>query len=427
LVTTWFWIYDDKAGNTRPVRLIDLESVYLPDGEYGNDILAAFDADGDGQLSAQELILNSADKTDFIALKLEALGLGNPRIKGIIQPYSINHGVADGEHAINDCRTCHSATSQIAQPIRLADIQPGDVIPEFAQDTNVSMNGTLFQDESGTLYYQFDTDAEDLHIFGFSREKWVDWVGGLFVLGVLAGVSGHGVLRIIQSRKNKHNHVGTKRIYMYEAYERFWHWLQTTLIVILLITGLFIHRPDLFGVSFRGLVVVHNVSAAILALNAVLSLFYHLVSGKVRQFIPHPYGFFDDAIRQTKYYIRGIFKQEPHPFEKTPDKKMNPLQQITYLGILNVLLPLQGLTGILMWGAQRWPRIASLLGGLEGLATFHTLIAWIFAAFIIGHVYLTTTGGKKPLDSITAMVTGWEEVEIRQAHDEKRQSREKKK
>jgi thiosulfate reductase cytochrome b subunit len=202
--------------------------------------------------------------------------------------------------------------------------------------------------------------------------------------------------------------------------------LQTTLIVLLLLTGLFIHRPDLFGITFRGLVVVHNVSAAILALNAVLSLFYHLVSGKVRQFIPHPYGFFDDAISQAKYYLRGIFKREPHPFEKTPEKKMNPLQQITYLGILNVLLPLQGLTGILMWGAQRWPAVAALLGGLEGLAAFHTLVAWIFAAFIIGHVYLTTTGGNKPLDSITAMVTGWEEVEIHHVKDKKLSSRKKK-
>ena len=45
------------------------------------------------------------------------------------------------------------------------------------------------------------------------------------------------------------------------------------------------------------------------------------------------------------------------------------------------------------------------------LAPFHTLIAWTFAAFIIGHVYLTTTG-HEPLEGIKGMVTGWEEVEI---------------
>jgi len=64
-----------------------------------------------------------------------------------------------------------------------------------------------------------------------------------------------------------------------------------------------------------------------------------------------------------------------------------------------------------MWGVQKWPALAGKLGGLPFLAPFHTLIAWLFAAFIVGHVYLTTTGGPRPLDSIKAMVTGWEEVE----------------
>ena len=41
---------------------------------------------------------------------------------------------------------------------------------------------------------------------------------------------------------------------------------------------------------------VHNILAVILVINALLSLFYHLASGEIKQFIPRPYGFFDDAI-----------------------------------------------------------------------------------------------------------------------------------
>ena len=134
------------------------------------------------------------------------------------------------------------------------------------------------------------------------------------------------------------------KVYMYDSYERLWHWLQTAAIVILLFTGLVIHRPDLFGAfSFRNMVYVHNIIWMLLAINAALSLFYHLASGRIKQFIPRPYGFFDEAIIQAKYYIKGIFKHEPHPFEKTPEKKMNPLQQVTYFGILNVLLPSAGI------------------------------------------------------------------------------------
>ena len=156
--------------------------------------------------------------------------------------------------------------------------------------------------------------------------------------------------------------------------------------------------------------------ASILAINASLSLFYHLASGQIRQYIPRPAGFFDQAIEQALFYLRGIFKGEAHPFEKTPEKKLNPLQQVTYFGLLNVLLPLQGLTGMLMWGAQRWPDLAEKLGGLTFLAPLHTIVAWLFAAFIVMHVYLTTTG-HKPLTDIQAMITGWEDVEMHENHE----------
>ena len=148
-----------------------------------------------------------------------------------------------------------------------------------------------------------------------------------------------------------------------------------------------------------------------MGLNAVFSLFYHLASGEIRQYLPEPRGFFNQSITQALYYVQGIFKGAEHPIEKTQDKKLNPLQQMTYFAILNVLLPLQGITGILIWGAQRWPKIAASLGGLPFLAPFHTLIAWLFATFVVMHVYLTTTG-HTPMAGIKAMMMGWEDIEI---------------
>jgi thiosulfate reductase cytochrome b subunit len=142
-----------------------------------------------------------------------------------------------------------------------------------------------------------------------------------------------------------------------------------------------------------------------------------LTTGKIHQYIPRPRGFIDDGILQAKYYISGIFKNEPHPFEKKPEQKLNPLQQVTYFGLLNVLLPLLGLTGILMWSVQIWPQITNWFGGLPVLAPIHSLLAWLFAAFIVGHVYLTTTGAT-PLESMRGMVTGWEEIEVHQNGDQ---------
>lgn len=411
LISSWYWIYDDANGNTYPVRLLDLKAAYFENGAYAPEIMAAFDTDGDGQLAATELTIDSATKQSVVAGRLAALGLQKPRIAGQVQPYSINHDVVRGEWATSDCRACHHDDSRLSQPIQLASHTPGGVIPTFVGTTNVVASGAMTITQ-GTLFYQPQPTADGIYLFGHNRVGWVDWFGALAFLGTLLGVGGHGALRFLSSLRRPQHQPAVERVYMYQAYERFWHWLQTVTIILLLLTGLIIHRPDLFGLfAFRYMVTVHNVLAAILVINAGLSLFWHVVGGEIRQYIPRPYGFFDQAIVQTTYYLRGIFRDDPHPFAKTRDHHLNPLQQITYFGILNVLLPLQVVTGALMWGVQQWPRYAQALGGLPFLAPFHTLVAWLFATFIVGHVYLTTTG-HEPLAGIRSMITGWDEVEI---------------
>jgi thiosulfate reductase cytochrome b subunit len=410
LITSFYWVYDDDNGNKRPLRLIDLEAVYLENGNYAADIVSTFDADGDGQLSNDELAIDTEAKLILVRDKIAALGLANPRIEAITQPYSINHNVAQGKDAVNSCKACHNAESSLSQPIKLADFAPA--MPYFDLDNNVNGSGDFILAEDGALYYQPMPERDNLYIFGSSRVSWVDWLGALMFVGSLLGVFGHGTMRYLASRKQAKGPLRTERIYMYEPYRRFWHWLQTATILILLFTGLIIHRPDLFGAfSFRGMVTVHNVTAILLGINAALALFYHIATDRLKEFIPRPYGFFDDAILQAKYYISGIFKGEPHPFEKRPDSRMNPIQKTTYFMILNVLLPLQGLTGILMWAVQKYPQVANLFGGLPVLAPAHSLIAWTFATFILVHVYMTTTGAT-PVEAMRAMVTGYEEVEV---------------
>jgi Ni/Fe-hydrogenase b-type cytochrome subunit len=413
LITTYYWVYDDGSGNKRPVRLIDLETAYFENGAYTSDIVSAFDANADGSLSNDELVIDSSTKEEAVKTKLVSLGLNNPRIEGLTQPYSINHNVARGEYAVNDCKVCHDDASRVAQPIKLANYSPNGVLPVFDTANNVNASG-----EIATA----DVPAKDkMYVFGSSRVNWIDWFGALLFVGSLLGVVGHGTLRVVSSRRQPKGGARTERIYMYESYRRFWHWLQTISIVILLFTGLIIHRPELFGAfSFRGVVTVHNVIAVILVVNALLSIFYHIATERMQEYIPRPYGFFDDAIVQAKYYISGIFKGEGHPFEKTPNSRMNPIQKATYFGILIVLLPLQMLTGALMWSVQEFPALANWFGGLSFLAPFHSLIAWTFATFIIVHVYMTTTGAT-PFEATRAMITGYEEVEVHEHEEEMKQ------
>ncbi len=416
LITSWYWVYDDANGNTRPVRLIDLQRAYLQNGAYAPDIVSVFDQDGNNRLDTAELRLDNEAKTALVQSKLQALGLSNPRIVGQVQPYSINHNVVEGKQAIRECQACHANQSRVSMPMQLASYAPGGVIPQFATATNVQPAGAVTQTADGALVFETKDALEGVYVFGHSRVNWIDWLGAAMFLGTLAGVSGHGAMRYISYMRRPKHPLKTQRVHIYEAYERFWHWLQTASIIILLFTGLVIHHPDVLGVfSFAHMVTIHNVVAVILGINAALSLFWHLTTGEIRQYIPRPRGFIDDAIVQAKFYISGIFKGEPHPFEKRRDRKLNPLQGLTYFGLLNVLLPLQGLTGILMWGVQKWPAVSDMLGGLTILAPVHSLLAWLFATFIVGHVYLTTTGAT-PLEATRAMITGWEEIEVHEPH-----------
>jgi len=410
LITTFYWVYDDARSGKRPVRLADLRAAYLDGQAHAADIVAAFDSNRDGVVAADELRIDSPQKEAAVKARLSALGLKNVRMEGQVQPFSINHNVTRGKFALNDCAACHRNGSRVDQGMQLAGFAP--VTPGFDTANNVSASGDVVRRSDGSLHYRPAPVRDAVYVFGASRIGLVDAFGALAFVGTLLGVSGHGLMRYLAWRRRPHVPLQTRPVQMYDAYRRFWHWLQAISVLALLFTGLVIHRPDIFGaISFPATVTLHNVLAAILVINAALSLFYHLATERMREYIPRPYGFIDDSMRQTKYYVSGIFKGEPHPFEKRPDDRMNPIQKLTYFGILNVLLPLQIVTGALMWGMQRWPEAAAALGGLPLLGPAHSLLAWLFGCFIVGHVYLTTTG-PTPLEGIRAMVTGTEEVEV---------------
>jgi thiosulfate reductase cytochrome b subunit len=193
----------------------------------------------------------------------------------------------------------------------------------------------------------------------------------------------------------------------YSLHERIWHWLQAAAIFLLIFTGMAIHYPDRFGVfgSMATALRLHWWLGFALLANAFLGIFYHLTAEKYHHFLPSMDDFTEAAIRQARFYFYGIFKGEPHPLDADPRRKLNPLQKITYLALLNILLPFQIVTGVLMWGADRWPSAFDKVGGLWVLGPAHTLGAYLFVSFLIGHLYLATTG-TTPLSLLRAIITG---------------------
>jgi len=90
--------------------------------------------------------------------------------------------------------------------------------------------------------------------------------------------------------------------------------------------------------------------------------------------------------------------------------KFNPLQRMIYLGLKLLVIPIQVLTGI-AYMLYIYPDNPIHTNGLTNVALIHTLGAFVLLAFVIAHVYLTTTGDT-PLSSIKAMITGWEVVDV---------------
>ncbi|RUM39310.1 MAG: hypothetical protein DSY58_00650 [Desulfobulbus sp.] len=87
---------------------------------------------------------------------------------------------------------------------------------------------------------------------------------------------------------------------------------------------------------------------------------------------------------------------------------VNPLQRITYFSLKIFLFPLQIITGLLYMNYNVLDGKVSL----ETVAMLHTAGAFAFLAFLIVHIYLATTG-ETVVSHFKAMITGWEEVEVK--------------
>jgi len=112
--------------------------------------------------------------------------------------------------------------------------------------------------------------------------------------------------------------------------------------------------------------------------------------------------------RQTQYYLYGIFKGEPHPTHATAELKFNPLQQITYLSIMYGLVPLIIGTGWLLLFPDEAPDKILGAGGIWPVAFGHTILGFFGALFMVGHIYLGTTG-HTPGANFRGMWNGWHE------------------
>lgn len=168
---------------------------------------------------------------------------------------------------------------------------------------------------------------------------------------------------------------------------RILHELIMVSIIILVITGFYIHRPFIGGAGFlmtltRG---VHFFFAGILIISFIARVVVLFV-GKDRDwrsFIPTASDF--KLLPSTFNYYAYIGK------EPVITKKYNPLQMITYC-LAFVLILFQILSGLALLfpetAALSWFNYGFLNNEIESRIA-HFIVTWLFVIFLMIHVYLT--------------------------------------
>ena len=194
-------------------------------------------------------------------------------------------------------------------------------------------------------------------------------------------------------------------IYLYSRYERFWHWLQTAIIIILLVTGFESHGTfSLLG--FRSAVDTHNFVGLSWLILFAFFIFWLFTTGEYKQYIPTT----RKMLAVVRYYSYGIFRGESHPVPKRKEAKHNPLQRLVYLSLAALLLPIQMATGFLYWGYNSWQAWGLEWLSLSVIAFIHMAGAFAILSFLVVHIYMITTG-HTIFTHTRAMITGWEQVQ----------------
>ena len=295
------------------------------------------------------------------------------------------HNIPSGKKGVVACVKCHQRDTVLSEK----KAPPVDLFTYIAQTSFI--NSELFQKFS--------------YVIGAHRIPALDTLLILVVLGTFGLPLLHGGIRILTRRKGP-IHVSDEKIYLHPVFERIWHWFQAVCIIMLIITGIMIHWPERFPNWFQWGIGVHNWFGWAAVISFVAWIIYVIFSGRISHYFPKKGEIPGGMIKQAKFYGYGIFKHEPHPYAPSEDNKFNPLQKIAYLQFQLLFLPLLLVSGLLYMYPDCFSGIVAAIGGLKVVAIIHLILGALFAAFLIAHMYLATTG-ETVSENFKAMIFGY--------------------
>jgi thiosulfate reductase cytochrome b subunit len=199
-------------------------------------------------------------------------------------------------------------------------------------------------------------------------------------------------------------------VMIYSRYERFWHWSQALLIFTLFFTGLGLHGTHSL-LTFHTAVQVHTFAAIALVVLWVFTTFWNFTTGQWKQYL-----FKKGIFTVIRFYAWGILWGEPHPYKKSLQRKQNALQSLAYMTFMVGVGPALWASGLVYLLHDLWKDYPWAGDGLMVIAFVHTAAAFVMGAFVIIHVYMTTTG-KSIFHYIRTMITGYDAVELSEVEE----------
>lgn len=200
------------------------------------------------------------------------------------------------------------------------------------------------------------------------------------------------------------------KLYLYPLWLRIWHATNAILFLALVFTGLGMQYSPVDDpfMDFATTITVHNIAGVMLLISYLFFVVVQLFSPNRKHYVIVFKGLMQRLLKQSRYYAYGIFKGEQAPYPVTAESKFNPLQQMSYVGVMYFLLPVLFITGL----ALLFPEfIIQKFFGFNGTlltALFHMLIGFLLTLFLLIHLYFASLS-KKKMSNFKSMITGWHE------------------
>jgi len=380
-----FFFVDKNAPSADAMLDYSRLSPIVRGGKAG--LVETLDQDRNGSLSELEL-------ASFMK-KLRENGIPGLSLQVRILVLNPTHNFTNRGEETRDCSLCHSRNAKFYSKLFL-EVPERDgglrTIPVEKQILALHGGGSFLRN-----YYLLGESkirAEDLSELmaqvkriGF---KWLDLIGAFMLVSALAAVSLHAVIMFL-TRKLRARLLSFGKAEPLPVGVRVWHWIHGFFVFMLMLTGIHLRLPDLLPIfaTFLNAVNLHNLSAAIVILDYVFWLSYHIWRREFKsRFFISPRDFFKDTTEILHYYNYLIFVGERYPSGCLHGSDFDPLEKAFFLTIMLFFIPVQILTGIMLYDLYTMMPVINFVGGLRIVDAAHLFTAYLLGAFIIIHTYL---------------------------------------